>query len=790
VDTTFAVSDTPFIPLSITKEAIQPDGKIVVVGILQPSEIRPSGFGLARLNTDGSLDTHFGNGGITQIDFAGHGIILQPDGKILVAGDADSSGLWGTAFALARYNPDGTLDTRFGQGGEVLTTFPREQVGGGASQADGKIVVVGSTPSSERSGDNTFTVVRYTSDGALDPSFGSGGVVTTDFGGDDEAYGVAIQYDGKIVATGSSVHHTIVPCSPNTPRSIVMPDGSVRKVAPYDGLTTILQDGTFATARYNADGSLDDGFGTGGTVLTRFDSQETQTDFGLDNADAVVVQADGKLLVGGVAAGRFALTRYNPDGTTDQSFGTDGRTTTLFSYTSTFLENPDGVHYILDSWTQWAFYTAIAGIALQPDGKFVVAASDHTLDLSSPLDLALARYNPDGTLDCSFGTAGKTNTYAGGCLAGVSSIALEPDGKVVVTAASLATRGPSRMVMLRFLGDTPSSLQAPGVETDRLPAKITGPDAYPPASYPPSFEGTAVLAPESPLGINAITQGVHQSSADETGKVHWTVGGGTLSARTTSVRGPDARVMLEPVPTTSSVPSLMGPTNPLADRAPSPTFPAYLHPGTEVRVPASVSPGSEISVPSYLPQPDEVRAARSPLPVPAYLAVVERTASTHVPIPATFSVGVTPGNASMSAATAFQPRLDFGPGTPVGGDGKTRDHGASSPSEEKPSDEETRGQGSSPSDPVALALMAAAIPAEERAVGQERIPTRFLPSTEEEPAPVLGSLGSIAAPEAAQPLSAGYWPYLLGLACGVLLILAEPTRLAREAPPPRWPRPL
>ncbi|MCI0529632.1 MAG: hypothetical protein L0Y56_19490, partial [Nitrospira sp.] len=192
--------------------------------------------------------------------------------------------------------------------------------------------------------------------GDLDPTFGTGGKAITDFGGSDQASAIALQANGKIVVAGSS---------------------------EIDGFLD------FALARYNTDGSLDTSFGTAGKVTT---------DFGGSNggAFAVALQQDGRI----VAAGRtfiffgltsdFALARYNTDGSLDTSFGTAGKVTTDFG------GNNDGVF----------------AVALQADGKIVAVGSSQIGIMNS--DFALARYNPDGSLDSSFGSGGMVTTDFGG----------------------------------------------------------------------------------------------------------------------------------------------------------------------------------------------------------------------------------------------------------------------------------------------------------------------------------------------------------------------------------------
>ncbi len=276
----------------------------------------------------------------------------------------------------------GALDGTFGTGGKVTTDFAgdMDEAHGVVVQADGKFVAAGVAKTS-RSQD--FALARYNPDGTLDGTFGTGGKVTTDFnGGDDAAFAVVLQPDGKIVAAGVA----------KTSRS---------------------QD--FALARYNPNGSLDGTFGTGGKVTTDFAGDD-------DAAFAVALQPDGKIVAAGGAKASyrsqdFALARYNPNGGLDTTFGTGGKVTTDFA------GDTDEAH----------------GVVVQLDGKIVAAGVANT---SRAQDFALARYNPDGGLDTTFGTGGKVTTdFAGGDDAAFA-VALQPDGKIV--AAGGADAGGSR----------------------------------------------------------------------------------------------------------------------------------------------------------------------------------------------------------------------------------------------------------------------------------------------------------------------------------------------------------
>src|SRR5256886_8686107 len=195
--------------------AVQTDGKLVVIGTTYiNNDFSDEDFAVARYNPDGTLDETFGVGGKVQTDFpdlaaVASSVVIQPDGKIVVAGGAFPLFTFAGDFKVVRYNPNGSLDRSFGSGGIVTTIFP----GDGsfafavALQADGKIIAAGTDFVDFNPGDMSdtdFALARYNADGSLDPTFGNGGTVTTDFfGTEDDALSVLIQPDGKIVAVGS-----------------------------------------------------------------------------------------------------------------------------------------------------------------------------------------------------------------------------------------------------------------------------------------------------------------------------------------------------------------------------------------------------------------------------------------------------------------------------------------------------------------------------------------------------------------------------------------------------------
>ncbi len=334
----------------------------------------------------GDLDLTFGSGGKTLAEFSSTGnfanaMAVQPDGRIVVVGETNTDFL-NSAFGVARYNANGSLDSTFGSGGKVVTQLSPngDRAAAVKIQTDGKIVVAGTT--SDGSFD-IFAIVRYNANGTLDTSFHDDGIVTLEFNSqnDDKGYALAIQADGKILVGGSA-----------------------RSFSNID----------FALARLNVDGTLDATF-AGGKVVTHFPGSNT------DEIRDLIVQPDGNIVAVGVTSTGegtvtirrdYALARYNSLGSLDTSFSGDG----LASF------DMDGDIDI-----------AYAG-ALQSDGKIVVAgdvyrfsqAGDRTYD-----DFGLLRVLPNGTLDTTFGTGGRVFTDFGDNYDQALDVAIQPDGKIL-----------------------------------------------------------------------------------------------------------------------------------------------------------------------------------------------------------------------------------------------------------------------------------------------------------------------------------------------------------------------
>jgi uncharacterized delta-60 repeat protein len=400
LDPSFAVDGaavTDFAGTDVADDvAIQPDGHIVVVGTSIPGGIGSGDFAVARYRPDGTLDTSLGGDGKLTTDFGSEdraaAVVIQSDGKILVVGGTNmfNTGTDAGRFALVRYNPDGTLDSTFGNGGLVTTTFGggNAEALGVALQPDGKIVVGGETFfESPTGGTPNFGLARYNRDGSLDTTFSGDGLVSTDFSlSSDSAQEVFVQSDGRIVAAGS-----------------VFSNGSFN----------------YGAARYLPEGSLDASYdGDGRTVVDLG---------GDDRAWDAALQVDGKLVIVGWStvafASTFGIARFDTSGAPDPTFDVDGVTRTAVGDSAT-----------------------ARGIAIQADGRIVVAGT------SGP-DLAAVRYTSTGTLDVTFSGDGKSTTTLGP-FSQSTSVAIQSDGKIVAAGLTGPQAGPYDFALVRYLASS------------------------------------------------------------------------------------------------------------------------------------------------------------------------------------------------------------------------------------------------------------------------------------------------------------------------------------------------
>jgi len=319
--------------------AIQPDGKILIAGY---STTSINLFNVVRLNGDGSLDNSFGSNGVVSTTLAStsiaSSIALQDDGKIIAGGHS-----WGgdyNEFTLIRYNSNGSLDATFGNSGIVTTSFLNKSGIGKslAIQADGKIILAGFSYSDFNDFDD-FALVRYNSDGSLDNSFGTGGIVFTSFGNTmDWINSVTLQSDGKIVAGGFSADRMALARYLND-GSLDITFGANGLVANYiftasqaiiNGLS-LTQDGIYACGfsidstsnstlvKYDYDGNISLGFGVNGILINNIAQHDLYKD--------IKIKGD-KIVVGGTANDNgnfnFTLSQFDLSGNPVLSFGING----------------------------------------------------------------------------------------------------------------------------------------------------------------------------------------------------------------------------------------------------------------------------------------------------------------------------------------------------------------------------------------------------------------------------------------------------------------------------------
>ncbi len=397
----------------------------------------------------GDLDTSFDLDGKVVTDATanndfGQAVAVQTDGKIVAAGFWAGQGE--ADFVVVRYNADGSLDPTFDGDGIAVTDLRgfADEAFAVAIQANGRIVVAGYTSNGTA---EDFGLVRYRTDGTLDTSFSGDGKLATNFGGDESASGLAIQTDGKIVAVG------------NTRTSTGVSD--------------------FAIARYMPSGALDTSFSGDGKQTTDFSGNA-------DVANAVTIQTDGKIVVGGRTAPPtvgedFAIARYNSDGSLDAAFSGDGMQTTDFRGGLDLItgvavqtngkivaggstEGSNGQDYALARYTPvgdldaafsgdglqtttFGFDDEIGGLAIQADGKIV--AGGHSWN-GSTWDFSVARYRVTGVLDTTFSGDGKQMTDFGSSDDLAWDLAIQADGKIVL-AGQLGTGSTTKFALARYL---------------------------------------------------------------------------------------------------------------------------------------------------------------------------------------------------------------------------------------------------------------------------------------------------------------------------------------------------
>jgi uncharacterized delta-60 repeat protein len=526
--------------------AVQPDGKLVVVGFSLATSSGPTtipGSEVARYNSDGTPDSTFGDNGIVNLldppGLAIFAVAIQSNGSILLAGAEMPNLDEGSALLeLVRLNANGSLDITFGAFGTVTN-------GSGvalsmALQPNGQIVVAGLINSG---GVQMFGVARYNENGSVDAAFGNGGEATLPL---SAALSVAVQSDGKVVVGGVA--------GLSTSNNIT-------------GFPNILSGGQFAMVRLNTDGSLDTSFGSGGMIQT-----------GILNASAIsqiAIQIDGKIIAAGTAetsAGLldFALVRYNTDGSLDTSFGNGGIVTTN-------IDGNDDVAF---------------GLALQVDGQIVVAGSSFSpadqpgnsglfffpLSTLSGTSIALARYNSNGGLDSSFGSGGTVITPLQQGV-GAFSVVIPQDGKIAVAGATSTGSGAFEFALAQYDAGTlagdfvllPSTLSATlpdgssttltvGVQTAAGSSAPAGDVTLSATALPTTSGITATFSPSAVAAGGSSSLSIATSASTTTGVfqilITGTAGSITHSATlTVNVTGKDWSLSMS-APTITTMTSL------------------------------------------------------------------------------------------------------------------------------------------------------------------------------------------------------------------------------------------
>ena len=372
--------------------ALQGDGKILAAGQIG---LEP---GIVRLNTNGTLDSSFGTGGAVVIGNIGQsqviGIAVQSDGKILT-GISNITNDDIAKFILARLNSNGALDTTFGTAGIVVTIIPPSGAFPDimALQPDGKILLAGSSE-----------MARYETTGNLDSTFGKGGIASI-LAASPTA--IALQPDGKI---------------------LIADGGALTAMFPEPGPGFSSPAG--AISRYKTNGAVDNTFGILGQAasVAAVSAMVVET----QNGSVPNILVAGTVVTGGNGTG-FGLVRFSSNGRIDTAFGGNGGTITRFTT-----------------------LTSAFALGVQADGKIVAAGAAATGASSGASAFALARYLNIGSLDSGFGLGGKATTAFGNNLAAIYALAIQSDGKIVVVGTSQhGTQGdqPGGIVVARYLSE-------------------------------------------------------------------------------------------------------------------------------------------------------------------------------------------------------------------------------------------------------------------------------------------------------------------------------------------------
>jgi uncharacterized delta-60 repeat protein len=372
---------------------VMPDGRAVAAG--GAGDIDGPFMGAARYLTSGALDTTFGANGFASVDCPpitvgayprARDAVLQPDGRIVLFGACPTLPTFQVGFLLARLTLDGTLDPSFGTGGRVFTQFPVQTAlaDAGVLQPDGRIVAVGSANGS------TIAAARYNVDGSLDATFGTAGLLMLPLAQPFMVRDVALQPDGKLVIAG--------------------------KYGASD----------FGLVRLLPSGAPDPSFDGDGLATANFG--------GTESGDSVVILPDGRIVLGGTHNADLGLVRFLPGGSVDATFGTAGLATASNG-------GPVGADELIRL----------------PNDNLLIAGS--ATDTGSAADFLLARFLPGGVLDTSFGTAGFLRTDFAASQDGCFAVALAAPDRILTAGFVSSPSGfPGDFGLARYIATTPVEL--------------------------------------------------------------------------------------------------------------------------------------------------------------------------------------------------------------------------------------------------------------------------------------------------------------------------------------------
>ncbi len=447
-------------------KAVVAGGKLVLAGT------KANDLAVQEYTVDGAPVTSFGGGAVVTADLggveAGAAVAVRPDGKVAVVGRSDSNA---TDFAVAQFTPAGALDAAFAGTGKTTLDFLGSNVetdnpSGGfvAQQLDGKTLVAGTVLRLSLTGGITqangdFVVTRYNANGTLDASFGSGGVATVDFGGDDHLRGVTVDFFGRVTVVGSTglsfsrdvavarlrSNGTLDTSFNGTGKEVI--DLGADDVAAGVGVDlfgrTLIAATTgdpfggthdFAVTRLTSAGALDTGYGTAGTTLIDFGTADAPAD---DVAAGLAVDLFGNATVAGTTGDPFGgnrdvvVARLNGSGALDTHFGVGGKTTIDFGTVDAPTDD------------------VAASVAIDLFGRTVIAA---TTGFQGSRDVAVARLTWNGSLDTTFGTGGKT-TVDFGADDTAAGVAIDLFGRIIVGATTAPDFDHKDMAVARLNGN-------------------------------------------------------------------------------------------------------------------------------------------------------------------------------------------------------------------------------------------------------------------------------------------------------------------------------------------------